>query len=95
MIRVIIYLDDLLILGNSMSKIITARDSVIFLLQHLGFVINLKKRVFNPVQDIEFFDLIVNSQAMTLSLPKEKIVKIKDQCPSLYKASEVSLLDLI
>ena len=95
MIRVIIYLDDLLILGNSMSKIITARDSVIFLLQHLGFVINLKKCMFDPVQDIEFFDLIVNSQAMTLSLPKEKIVKIKDQCLSLYKASEVSLLDLI
>ena len=38
MIMVIIYLDDLLILEN----ITMARDSVIFLLQHLGFVINLK-----------------------------------------------------
>ena len=32
MIRVIIYLDDLLILRNSMSKIFTVRHSVIFLL---------------------------------------------------------------
>ena len=94
MIRAIIYLDDLLILGNSMSEIFTARDSVIFLLQHLGFVINLKKCVLDPVQEIEFFGLIVSSQTMTLSLPEEKIVKIKDQCLSLYKASEVSLLDL-
>ena len=31
---------------------------------------------------------------MTLSLPEEKIRKIKDQCLRLYKASEVSLLDL-
>ena len=50
MISIIIYLDDLLVLGNSMSEIFTARDSVIFLLQHLGFVINLKKCVLDPVQ---------------------------------------------
>ena len=34
-ISVIIYHDDLLILGNSMSEIFMARDSMIFLLQHL------------------------------------------------------------
>ena len=94
MITVIIYLDDLLILGNSMSEIFTARDSVIFLLQHLSFVISLKKCVLYPVQEIELLGLILNSHAMTLSLPNEKIVKIKDQCLSFYKASEVSLLDL-
>ena len=93
-ITVIIYLDDLLILGKSMSEILTARDSVIFLLQHLGFVISLKKCVLDPVQEIELLGLILNSHAMTLSLPNEKIVKIKDQCLSFYKASEASLLDL-
>ena len=45
MMRIIIYLDGLLTLGNSMSEIFTARDSVIFLLQHLDFEINLKKCV--------------------------------------------------
>ena len=94
MITIIIYLDDLLILGNSMSEIFMARDSVIFLLQHLGFVISLKKCVSYPVQEIELLGLIVNSHTMTLSLPSEKIVKIKDQCLSFYNASEVSLVDL-
>ena len=61
MIRVIICLEDLLILENSTSKIFMARDSVIFLLQHLGFVINLKKFVLDPAQEIEFLGLIVNS----------------------------------
>ena len=51
MIRVIIYLDDLLILGKSMSELFMARDSAIFLLQHLGFVINLKKCVLDSVQE--------------------------------------------
>ena len=89
-----IYLDDLLILGNSMSEIFMARNSVIFLLQHLGFVKNLKKCVLDPAQEIEFLSLIVDSQTMTLLLPAEKIGKIKDQCLRLYKASKVTLLDL-
>ena len=77
-----------------MSEIVVARDSVIFLLQHLCFVINLKKCVIDPVQEIEFLGLIMNSQTITLSLPEERIGEIKDQYLSLYKASE-SLLDLI
>ena len=64
MIRAINYLDDLLISGNSINKIFMARDSVIFLLQHLGFMINLQKRVLNPAQEIEFLGLLVNSQTM-------------------------------
>ena len=67
---------------------------MIFLLQHLGFVISLKKCVLDPGEEIELLELILNPHAMTLSLPNEKIVKIKDQCLSFYKASEVSLLDL-
>ena len=92
-IRLIIYLDDLLILGNSMSEMFMARDPVILLLQHLGFVINLKKCVLDPAQEIEFLGLIVNSQTMTLPLPRKRVM-IRDQCLSLYKASEVSLLHL-
>ena len=49
-IRVIIYLNDLLILGNSMSQIFMARDSEIFLLQHLGFAINREKCVLDRAQ---------------------------------------------
>ena len=92
MIKVIIYLEDLLILENSMSEIFMARNSLIFLLQHLGFLINLKKFVLDPAQEIEFLGLIVNFQ--TISLPEEKIRKIKDHCLMLHKTSEVSLLDL-
>ena len=77
-----------------MSEIFMAKDFVIFLLQHLDFLINLKKCVLDPAQEIELLGLIVNSQTMTLPLPAEKIGKVKDQNLRLYKASEVSLLDL-
>lgn len=92
MMRVIIYLDDLFILGTSMNEICMAKVSVIFLLQHLGFPVNLKKYVLDYAEEAEFLGLIVNFQTMTLSLPAETIEKKSDQCQRLYKA-EVSLLD--
>ena len=51
MIGAIIFLDDLLIFGNTMDEILVAQDSVIFLLQHLGFVLNFKKCVLEPTQE--------------------------------------------
>ena len=66
MIRPIIYLHDLLISSNSINKIFIERDSVIFLLQRLGFMTNLKKFVLNPVQEREILGFVVNSQSMTL-----------------------------
>ena len=52
MIRAIIFLDDLLIFKNTIEEILVARDSIIFLLQHLGFVINFKTCVLEPTQEI-------------------------------------------
>ena len=40
MIRVIIFLGDILIFGNTMEEILMIQDPVIFLQQHLGFGIN-------------------------------------------------------
>ena len=35
-IRIIIYLDDMLLIGSTLPEILMARDTLIFLLQHLG-----------------------------------------------------------
>ena len=37
-----------------MEEVLVAQDSVIFLLPRLGFVINLRKCVLEPTQEIEF-----------------------------------------
>ena len=57
-------------------------------------MIDLEKCVLVPAQETEFLGLITNSKTITLLLPVEKIGKIKDHCQRLYKASEVSFLDL-
>ena len=73
MIRAVLFLDDLLIFRNTMEEILVVRDSVIFLLQHLGFVTNFKKCVLELTQKIEFLGIIVNSKTMTLFLTQEKV----------------------
>ena len=57
----LIYLVDMLLIGHSMEELSMCCDTVIFLLQHLGFVINWKKAVLAPMQEIEFLGLKLNS----------------------------------
>ena len=42
-ILIMIYLDDMLLMGRPLPEILMARDTLTFLMQHLDFVINLKK----------------------------------------------------
>ena len=94
MIRPITFLDDLLIFENTVEEILVARVSVIFLLQHLEFAINFKKCVLELTQEIEFLGMIVKSKIITLSLSQEKVQKIKSQCLELYRAQEITLLEI-
>ena len=93
-IKIVIYLDDILLLGRSINDVLIETDIVIFLLQHLGFVINLKKSILTPQQKIEFLGLLVDSLNMSLSLTPEKLMKVTSQCLEMYKTEKVSILQL-
>ena len=93
-ILIIIYLDDMLLIGHTIEETLMARDTVIFLLQQLGFVLNLKKSVLTPTQRIEFLGVTVDSLIMTLSLPKKKVSKVQKQCQELLQKTQVSILEL-
>lgn len=56
-----------------------AQKTSIFLLQHLDFVIYLKKLILSSVQEMEFLGLQINSLNMTFTLPVETVLKIKSQ----------------
>ena len=47
-----------------------------------------------PTQIIAFLDMKIDSKAMTISLPEEKIQKIKVKCLELYQNHHVSILEL-
>lgn len=77
-IRLIIYLDDILIMGETLAEILVNQDSIIFLIQHLGFVINIGKSQLEPsteiqflgVNSIRFLGVKINSLNMTMHLPE-------------------------
>ena len=64
-IRIIIYLDDMLLMRRALPEILMARDTLIFLFQHLNVVINLKKSALHPVKQIEFLGLVIDTPKMT------------------------------
>ena len=84
-ILIIIYLEDVFVIGHTIEETLMARVIVIFLLQQLGSVLNLKKSVLTPTQRIEFLGITVDSLIMTLSLPQKKDSKVQKQCQELLQ----------
>ena len=82
-VRLIIYLDDILVMSACprIAKYHTMMTTN--LLTSLGFVINKDKSVLEPCQELEFLGFLVNSKTMSLCLPKDKIRGIKRDCQQL------------
>ena len=67
-------------IGHAIEETLIARDTANFLLQQLGFVLNLNKSLLTPTQRIEFLEVTVDSLIMTLPLPEKKVLKVQKQC---------------
>ena len=65
-----------------------------YLLENLGFVINLEKSCFQPTQQLEFLGFLVNTRDMTLLLPDCKVSSIKTLCSTLLSQRDVSVREL-
>ena len=74
-----------------MEDTLMSRDTVIFLLQLLGFVLNLEKSILNPVQEIDFLGVTIHFLKMCLSLPQEKVLKIQNQCQDAHAKGQVTV----
>lgn len=94
-IRLVIYLGDILIMNQSLTGIQSDLSTTVYLLENLGFLINQEKSVVVPSHVTEFLGFTVNSETMTLSLPKENVIKIKQNCLDLASRQQsVSARDL-
>lgn len=82
-IRIIVYLDDFLILGSSIEESKANTQLTLDLLQWLGFTINWEKSILVPTQTLTFLGLSIDSQTMSLSLPEKKIQNIQSKCQRL------------
>ena len=76
-VRLIVYIDDILILAENPWLLRSHTMGLIYLLENLGFIIGFKKCVFGPMKLIDFLGFRVNSLRQELRLPAEKNKKIR------------------
>ena len=93
-LRIIVYLDDIIVFNQTREKILRDRDSTLWLLQNLGFVINWKKSVLDPSHCMEYLGFVINSLEMNLSLPKEKMNQLIQSCGDLIREKTASVRTL-
>lgn len=73
----VVYLDDILCIGDTYDECLTNINETLRLLNCLGFVVNYDKSCLQPTQKCKFLGFIYNSIDMTISLPSDKRKKIR------------------
>ena len=90
-IRVLIYLDDFLLLAQTKEEATRNTQMLVTLLQSLGFTVNLKKSSLTPTQMITFLGFSIDSRSMMIVLPVTKVQKILECCQKLTASQNVTL----
>ena len=94
-IRLIIYLDDILLMGVSLEAIEMARDNIIFN-GTIGFCDKYGKicpRTPPPPHCIEFLGMKINSKSMTIHLPNHRTTTLS-LCEQTLISKQITLMDL-
>ena len=81
-------------MASTKKELIQARDTLIFLLQTLGFLVNKNKSVLHQYQILQFLGMEINSKEMSASLPQKKKDKIISHCQGILKEQSVSVREL-
>ncbi|KAM4697809.1 uncharacterized protein WCC33_013413 [Rhinophrynus dorsalis] len=93
-VRLIIYLNYILIMSQYRSLLYTHTEWTIRLLTDLGFLINWEKSELIPSQRIQFLGFIIDSLQASLSLPGSKIRAIRKEIRSILRLEQFSLRKL-
>lgn len=85
------YLDDFLIVANSYDACLRAVTDTVNLLNRLGFSIQPEKCVLIPTHEIKYLGFTINTSAMSIALPTEKRIKIKNMCKHFMKENKYTI----
>ena len=75
-VRLVAYIDDILVLAETEEISRDHTSGVIYLLERLGYIIHPEKTVKTPSQEIEFLGMKMDSKLMELRLPGQKLKKL-------------------
>ena len=90
-VRLVTYIDDILILASSREQSTEHTRWLLELLSYLGFLVNWPKSVLVPARSIEFLGFILNSEAMTIALPPNKLNSLRHRVSAALEAQSLPL----
>ena len=93
-ICLIIYLDNILVLHQSMEELAQSTPLICQLFKALGLVVNQKKSILTPRQNLEFLGFQVDTVSLQLIFPAEKLRKIQQLAQHLLHQLNVLVRDL-
>ena len=93
-IRMVVYLDDMIILARSRDELLKWRSIVLDLLENLGFLINYLKSELEPTQILVFLGFQINTVTMEIKLPKEKVTQATQEAQNLLQVQQASARQL-
>ena len=88
------YIDDSYLQGDTAHQCQTNVSDTCCLFTRLGFIIHPVKSVLKPVQCLVFLGFVLNSINMTVCLPTEKVLRIKERCSKLLSNASISIQEL-
>lgn len=89
----VVYLDDLLLFGNSYDLCVRNRDVTRWLLEDLGFILNKEKSQWKPSRICQYLGFILNSRRMLIELPREKRTKVLSEIQKFEKLRSCTIRD--
>lgn len=87
----VIYIDDVLLLGNTNNECEDNLKATIKSLDSLGFTIHPDKSQFHASQSIVFLWFILDSSSMTVRLTADKAQSVKEICEVILNKNEVTI----
>ena len=89
-----IYIDDMYLQGSSAEECEENTLASLKLLQDLGFIINEKKSVIVPSQQIVMLGFVICSTTMTVRLTEQKANRVKRLCDDLLNVKRTTIRHL-
>ena len=74
-VRLVIYIDDILVIAESPECAKEHTKGLIYLLENLGFTVHPEKTQLTPTQTIEFLGMEIDSRSLELRVPGRKLKK--------------------
>ena len=88
--RLIIYLDDILLLHQDREQLLNISWLVNQLFQCLGLLINEEKSLQIPCLQMEYLGFLLSSQSLLISVPAEKMRKIQQDATKILSQDQVT-----